>query len=353
MRIGIITQPLIHNYGGILQNYALQQILRRLDHKPITIDYVPMKDWGPRLKHIVWSYLHLKKPNEWTFCPPKRQEIAKIFIRQNITATGIVRKYRARTVQSYRFNALIAGSDQIWRPIYNNESLYDMYFKFAEEISVKKIVYAASFGTDEWEYSPELTKTCRTLAQKIDVVSVREKSGVELCRQHFGIDAQWVLDPTLLLDKKDYEVLCERIPRASQPYVAAYVLDGDDHILSQIDEIGKSFNMPVRLFSAGKDMTLTVEEWLAMFRDADYVITDSFHGTVFSIIFNKPFISIGNQSRGIGRFESLLGQFGLDDRLSSDISVEVLLQPISWEEINRQKKLLQDRSVRFLEDALK
>lgn len=352
MRIGIITQPLGHNYGGILQNYALQQVLKQLGKNPRTIDFVCPKHLEKRIKHIVQSLIHFRKPDKWLL-PPKRYKVAKKFIFRHIRRTYTIRRYRANTVRLYRFDAIIAGSDQIWRPMYNIGMLNDRYFNFVGNLPVKKIVYGASFGTDEWEYSPELTRTCRTLAQKIDAVSVREKSGVEFCRQYFGIDAQWVLDPTLLLDKKDYEVLCERIPRASQPYVAAYVLDGDNHLLSQIDEIGKSFNMPIRLFSADKDMTLTVEEWLAMFRDADYVITDSFHGTVFSIIFNKPFISIGNKSRGMSRFESLLGQFGMDDRLSSDISVEVLLQPISWEEINRQRKLLQDRSVRFLEDALK
>lgn len=350
MRIGIITQPIGHNYGGILQNYALQQVLKRLHHKPCTIDFVFPKHWGERIKHVLWSWVHFRSPNRWLGI---RKKTVRKFIHRHIKTTFPVRKYRKIVVQLYGFDALIAGSDQIWRPLYNDETLYDMYFKFAEDLPVKKIVYAASFGTDEWEYDPEQMQYCRSLAHGIDVVSVREKSGVELCHQHFGIDAQWVLDPTLLLDKKDYEVLCERIPRASQPYVAAYILDGNDHLLSKIDEIGKSINMPVRLFSADKDMTLTVEEWLAMFRDANYVITDSFHGTVFSIIFNKPFISTGNQSRGMSRFESLLEQFGLDDRLFSDISVEVLLQSISWTEINRHRKLLQDRSVRFLEDALK
>lgn len=351
MRIGIITQPLGCNYGGILQNYALQRILCYLGHKPKTMDYVVSKHPKDRIKHTIKNLVHFERPDLWPL--QRRQKFVKKFIHKHISTTFKVRKYEGRLIKLYRFQAIIAGSDQIWRPKYNYGYLSDMFFRFVEELPVRKIVYGASFGTDEWEYSPELTSVCRTLAQKIDVVSVREKSGVELCHQHFGIYAQWVLDPTLLLDKMDYEALCEQISRATQPYVAAYILDGDDHLLSQIDEIGKSLNMPVRLFSAEKDMTLTVEEWLAMFRDANYVITDSFHGTVFSIIFNKPFISIRNQSRGIGRFESLLGQFGLDDRLSSDISVEVLLQPISWDEINRQKKLLQDSSVRFLEDALK
>lgn len=351
MRIGIITQPLIHNYGGILQNYALQRILCQLGHKPKTMDYVLSKHRKDRIKHTIKNLVHFERPNLWPL--QRRQKFVKGFIHKHISTTFRVRKYEGVLIKLYRFQTIIAGSDQIWRPMYNIGTLNDMYFNFVGDLPVRKIVYGASFGTDEWEYSPELTSVCRTLAQKIDAVSVREKSGVEFCRQYFGIDAQWVLDPTLLLDKKDYEILCERVPRASQPYVAAYVLDGDDHLLSQIDGIGKSFNMPIRLFSADKDMTLTVEEWLAMFRDANYVITDSFHGTVFSIIFNKSFISIGNKSRGMVRFESLLGQFGMDDRLSSDISVEVLLQPISWDEINRQKKLLQDRSVRFLEDALK
>ena len=353
MRIGIITQPLLSNYGGILQNYALQQVLIRMGHKPVTIDIFPNRNWGERVKHIVWSFSHFRRPYPW-YCM-KRQRKAKAFIRRNIYTTHIVHKYRANTTKLYKLDVIIAGSDQIWRPMYNAyyaDHLYDEYFKFVESSPVVKIVYAASFGTDEWEYSQEQTETCRLLIHKANAVSVREKSGVELCRQYFGIEAQWVLDPTLLLDAEDYERLCARIPRAERPFIAAYLLDVDEKLTDRVKTFAREIELPLRFFSAGEAMFLSIEEWLAIFRDATYVITDSFHGTVFSIIFNRPFISVGNHARGTSRFLSLLEQFGLEERLSPEISADILRRPISWECINKRKKAWKEKSKRFIEQNL-
>lgn len=349
MRIGIITQPLTHNYGGILQNYALQQVLCTLGHRSITIDYLPRKHYGERFKHILWSIIHFRRPNTW-WLPTPRQDIVKPFIHDHIETTYKVRKYRTSTIKLYRFKALIAGSDQIWRPMYN-KALYDMYFDFSNSIHIKRIVYGASFGTDKWEYSEQQTEICQTLIRQADEVSVREKSGIELCRKHLKIDAQCVLDPTLLLEAYDYERLCVKIPRHAQPFIAVYLLD-NNQILDRIGEISKSIDLPIHLFSAEEAMTLTVEEWVAMFRDAKYVITDSFHGTVFSIIFNKPFITIGNEFRGMDRFHSLLEQFGLEQRLSPTISIEILCRSIPWDDVNRRKQAMQNESVRFLKYAL-
>lgn len=350
MRIGIITQPLGYNYGGILQNYALQQVLLRLGHSPKTIDYFPAKKWGERIKHIVWSYLHLRKPNKW-YLPLKRHDTAKQFIRQNIARTHIVRRYRANTVKRYRFDAIIAGSDQIWRPKYN-AFLFDMYFDFAKSLSVKKIVYGASFGTEAWEYDSQREEKCRALIHTADAVSVREKSGIALCRTHFGIDPRWVLDPTLLLEAGDYENICSRVPHFQDGYIAAYLLDMDEQIVKRIESIGSSLNLPMRMCSAGEVMELSIEKWLALFRDAEYIITDSFHGTVFSIIFKKPFIAIGNKARGMSRFQSLLEQFGLEERLSPELSADILLRPIEWTEVDAKKQLLKGESIHFLETWL-
>ena len=355
MRIGIITQPLIVNYGGILQNYALQQVLIRLGHKPITIDLLPPQHRKDKIKHYIRALIHLRWPDKWD-SPYKRKRIINRFIFKHIKTTFPVRKYSGAIVKLYRFDTIIAGSDQIWRPMYNEyyaDHLYDGYFKFVESSPVGKIVYAASFGTDEWEYSQEQTETCRLLIHKAYAGSVRERNGVELCRQYFGIEAQWVLDPTMLLDIEEYERLCAHIPRAEQSFIAVYLLDVDEILTDRVKELARELELPLRFFSVGEIKTLSIEEWLAMFRDATYVITDSFHGTVFSIIFNRPFISIGNSPRGMSRFLSLLEQFGLEKRLSPEISAEILLRPISWEGINERKDAWKEKSMRFLEQKIR
>ena len=100
------------------------------------------------------------------------------------------------------FDAFIVGSDQVWRRLYMPD-IYREYLSFAEGWNVRRISYAASFGTEEWEYSPLETTECRRLLQKFDAVSVREASGVSLCKKHFGVEAVHVVDPTLLLDRDE------------------------------------------------------------------------------------------------------------------------------------------------------
>lgn len=349
MRIGIITMPLAYNYGAILQNYALQQILYRLGHIPITIDYLPVS-YKRKIKHIIWNLLHFRRPDKW-FLSLGRPKFISEFCRQHINTTTTVERYSATIVKIYRLDAIIAGSDQIWRPKYNDH-LFDMYFQFVESMSIKKVVYGASFGTDEWEYSSQQTEYCRFLARQINAISVRERSGVDLCESHFGLKANCVLDPTLLMDTNEYFKICFKIPYKSQPFIAAYMLDINEQISEKIENVSKLLNIPLKLFSADGAMSLSIEEWMAMFRDATYVITDSFHGTIFSIIFNKPFISVGNISRGMNRFQSLLEQFNLEERLSPEISADDLLRPIPWERINALREELKEKSLCFLKASL-
>lgn len=147
MRVGIVTQPLVGNFGGILQNYALQQVLRKLGHEPITIDYFGGTN-GFRYKMFVIKRVisHLINNHRLPLGRAKYlpSGVSDIFIRKNISLTDCTTRYRSRFIQRYHLEALVAGSDQIWRPIYNN-SLPDMFLKFAKQSNVRKIAYAASF----------------------------------------------------------------------------------------------------------------------------------------------------------------------------------------------------------------
>ena len=204
--------------------------------------------------------------------------------------------------------AIIVGSDQVWRPKYNYR-IEDMFLKFAEKLPVRRIAYAASFGVDNWEYTSKQTFECAALAKKFDAISVREESGVKLCKEHLGVDATWVLDPTLLLTKEDYESICRDTPVCNEKYIAVYVLDENENVTATYEKESAARGLVVKKFHADSESTLTVPEWLAMFRDASFVVTDSFHGTVFSIICGKEFKCIYNEGRGAARFESLLNLY--------------------------------------------
>lgn len=375
MKIAILTQPLGHNYGGLLQAYALQAYLKKLGCVVETLDR-RIDDTGKTpLKSHVLNLIKLlmgrvkSLPNEsrqaWVLGELAAFRDLRLTMSPRIDSEQAVRDYyRERT-----FDAFVVGSDQVWRPRYS-PSILNFYLDFLDDIknSAKRIAYAASFGVDDWEYSGELTEKCKNLAQKFDAISVREKSAVELCTEKLGVTAQCVVDPTLLLEPADYQpLIAECGENAHSGCVLSYVLDPAPAKRSIADSVGRA--MGAEVFSIKPEYSLTqvqakdiakcrfpsVESWLQAFHDASFVVTDSFHGTVFSILFNKPFIALGNSARGMARFESLLSQFGLTDRLVADpreVSSELLQSQIDWDAVNCNREALASAGRNFLQTNL-
>lgn len=355
MKIGIITQPLLRNYGGILQNYALQTVLRKMGHKVWTFDLLKYtwKDWAiSAIKTIIKKMIGRK--TDFPLTPHKKKKIEKplrTFVYNKINLTTRVKKVSWQLVKKYNLDTLVVGSDQVWRPIYNH-SIEDMFFRFADDKNIKKIAYSASFGTDKWEFSPKQTNECATLAKKFDAISVRESFGVELCKNYLGVEATHTLDPTLLLTDKDYNTLCKHIPK-SEPFVFAYILDMDERKVAEIKSFAQAKGLPYFIKSADNDVkdTDSIELWLSYFRDATFVVTDSFHGTAFAINYNKDFFVFLNEQRGNSRFDSLLSLFNLKNRVV--ISVNLELEPINWASVNNMLNSERQRSWKWLETSLK
>jgi len=250
--------------------------------------------------------------------------------------------------------AIIVGSDQVWRPKYNKGSLYESFLEHCQNLTIKKVAYAASFGTSEWEYTTEQKERCAQLIQQFDAVSVRERSGVQLCADHLKRnDAVWVLDPTLLLNKSEYLKLCVQIKRSKseRKRLFAYILDSNDISMDELGHLSNKLNMDLNIVFADDKISLSVEDWLAQFRDAALVITNSFHGTIFSIIFQKPFYTIINKGRGEDRFKSLLSSLELSDRLVD--SPPLIISDINWIPVTLRLNKLSKLSLEFLENALK
>lgn len=314
MKIAIVTQPILENYGGLLQNYALQQVLKKMGHDPKTIDFWPLTNFYNEFPRVFGSWL---KTAYLRFCkgvrrnfakfhqPKRRNEIFDEFVSKYIETTVPTSKYTCNILQQGKFDVVLVGSDQVWRPKLNL-CVEDMFLAFAGDFPIKRLAYAASFGIDEWEFTERQTQVCSSLAKKFESISVREISGVSLCRDRLNVDASWVLDPTLLLSKTDYEAVCGEIPVPQEKYLAAYVLDMNDSLRATCESIAKERGLVLKTFSADSQVTLTIPQWIAMFRDASYVVTDSFHGTVFSILFGKDFKCVYNEFRGAARFKSLL-----------------------------------------------
>lgn len=331
-RIGIYTQPLQMNYGGILQTWALQTVLRRRGFEAATFTFdqhFHLPSWRKPYvyaKRLAGKCLGRQRLVFWEEAFNRSYDFGSQHIRPFIEQKIRQRMYRdVREIREDEFGILLAGSDQVWRPRYNArppQTIGHAFFDFARGWDVKRIAYAASFGTDEWEYMPEQTRECAALAKRFAAISVREKAGIRLCRDHFGLDAVQVPDPTLLLDRADYEVLIQDgDTRAPEGDLLAYILDDSpagEELIRRVARAGgfEPFRIPIWRGVRDADLAQpSVEQWLRNFRDAKAVVTDSFHACVFSLIFGKPFVVLGNTTRGVSRYESLLGELGLANRL--------------------------------------
>jgi polysaccharide pyruvyl transferase WcaK-like protein len=370
MKIAILTQPLHNNYGGNLQNFALQKVLKDLGHEPITIDRHSPISLRTKLrlgyfKRLLLHYLKGEpKPSFNAYFISKkqqadiRQEISR-FIDTHITKTP--RLYSDKAVQAIfkenNFEAVIVGSDQCWRPMYS-PNIYTYYLDFLKDNKeIKKLAYAASFGTDQWEYTEEQTVRCKKLIQQFDLVTVREKAAVNLVTEKLNKDAEFVLDPTLLLSKEDYIELFVGKNLPDNKGIYTYILDDSDWKTQVVETAKETLGLPQfsnqhNKHTVNNEKIPSIESWIKGFADADFVVTDSFHGTVFSIIFNKPFISLVNVSRGASRFESILGEFDLMQRLASDFDqqyIEALIEEaIAYDGVNQKLDALRSHSKEVL-----
>lgn len=352
MKIAIVTQPLANNYGGIMQNYALQQALRKLGHDVTTIDYIPhtsvfryLLSWCKSLLLFPFKSKRRKFPKFVKVY--ERKEHMLSFIKKHISLTQTVTSYSSAILYKNNIDAVIVGSDQVWRPKYNR-LIKDMYLRFVPQ-EVRKVAYAASFGVDSWEYSSSLTKECAKYAQQLYKLSVREYSGIELCQRYLGVTAEFVLDPTLLLESEVYKRLFNDSSLYKYPYLFAYILDIDSPKRDYVYKLAKMLNLQPIIYSAGD---IKVEEWLQTICYADYVVTDSFHGTAFSIIFKKDFTAITNPLRGNSRFVSLLNSVGLFDRIISENYDQMNLSAIDWGSVDAQLGAMRQQSFEFINNSL-
>ncbi len=374
MKIGILTHTLSTNYGGLLQNYALQIVLKELGHNPETLNHIEPVPCKIKILSVCSRFLRkiLKGEKISIRSWPTKKEQAIIaqntsrFVNSYIQKTDAFNINKMNADLKRKYDAVIVGSDQVWNPRYIKAIQHFYLSDFNDDVI--KMAYAASFGSSEWMYNVKDTRACMALAQRFKAISVRESSGVDLCKANLHVDATWVLDPTLLIDRKYYEkIIANDIDeRALDGDMMVYILDKSQEKQSIIEKVAMiTATTPYSIMAeqnfreVGKvgiaDCVFpSVSRWLKGFAEAKFVVTDSFHGTVFSIIFNKPFIAILNKQRGEDRFISLLRYLGLESRLVNDISScqSVLETPIDYNEVEQLLKIQRSFSLNFLTEGL-
>lgn len=338
MKIGILTLPLHTNYGGILQAYALQTVLERMGHDVVVFqnDYIGIKKFPFWKMPILWSKRLYRKyitnRNIDIFLEQKRKREYPVLSRNT---SRFVQKYihtfhvkSLSDIPFKEFDAIVVGSDQVWRPAYFrkmwNADIQDAFLYFAKKWDIKRVAYAASFGVDDWHFSQKETIECKHLAKLFDAISVREDSGVDLCMNHLDVCAKQLLDPTMLFTKDDYiKHFGLKKSVHDSAILFSYILDETPDKKELVRRIAGEKKMIVDQISVNQVKSVPieeriippVEEWLECIYNSDMVVTDSFHGCVFSIIFGKPFVAIANDGRGLSRFKSLLHMFGLQNHL--------------------------------------
>src|SRR5690554_3247677 len=362
-KIGLLTMPVKENYGGIIQIAALYSFLETNGYAPYLIRKKYDESLSKRIFRCILSHNPLYFLYDYKNLTKREKQSSKLksFIDNffvNKTALSFNKEQYIKSVEN--MDAVIVGSDQVWRYKYVGKN-YKYYFLDYLPPNTKKISYAASFGVDQWEGNQETVQNVEKLLAQFKAVSVREKTGVAICNDTFHYNkAVHVLDPTFLPEVSFYNKLIDKEKIQKKVRLFSYVLDNSDFVKEVIAHTSKSLNLEVdtiKLTDYKFSTNPSIAEWLYHFREADFVITDSFHGTVFSILFNKQFVCIGNKKRGYTRFESLLSLLNLNDRLIFDYNVEnintLLNNKINYDAVEFLKQKQIETSKEFLLKSLK
>ena len=263
-------------------------------------------------------------------------------------------------------DAYICGSDQIWSPTgihANDESA--VWLGFGND-HVRRIAYAASFGVPGLDDA--VCKRWSGYAQCFHAVSVREKDSVDLMKKLGRNDAVWVPDPTLLLDASEYDVVELKLKEQPAPYFFSYVLGTDNDGLASsviktvhkrlgvVPRLSRPYLLSYNLFHSG---FVGPDEWLARLHRSVFVVTNSFHGLIFSLLFCRPFIVLLRAQKAAemnSRVLSLLDVVGLQNRAVSAYDraqVEQLCrEEIDWGRVDARLKMFREKGCRFIRDAL-
>lgn len=361
-KIGLLTMPVKENYGGIIQIAALYAFIESNGYTPYLIRKKYDEKTLKRLFRWVLSHNPLYFLYDYKNLTKREKQSSKLqsFINEfftNKTSWSFNKEQYQKSIQN--LDAVIVGSDQVWRYKYVRSN-YKYYFLDYLPSKTKKIAYAASFGVDQWEGNQETVQKVESLLNQFSAVSVREKSGVDICKDTFHYNkAVHVLDPTFLPEVGFYNNLIDKEKIQKKVSLFSYVLDNSDFVKEVIAHTSKSLNLEVdtiKLTDYKFSTNPSIAEWLYHFREADFVITDSFHGTVFSILFNKQFVCVGNKKRGYTRFESLLDLLNLKERLIFDYTPEninsLLNNKIDYNAVEFLKQKQIETSKAFLLNSL-
>ncbi len=345
MKIGIITFHWATNYGAVLQAYALSKYLTNIGAEARIINYYPKR----YKKNIINAF----KTRHISSIPGRIKEISKekqiaSFRERQLNMTQYYSTNRQLLNSDFKFDCYMCGSDQIWNESFlmggERKKTYSYFLNFAPDD--KTIAsYAASFGT--MQYNEHLKTDLKKYLSRFDFISVRENSGINILHD-VGIDNACVVpDPTMLLTKEAYEKFVIGNSR-NYKYNFVYMLHGKLNDISDIIDY---------LHQKGESTEISanegIEEWLSNIYYAEHIITNSFHGIVFSIIFQRPFTAVLIDGSGMNdRIITLLDKFELSDRIYRN-NKEISEKAIDWKQTEYKLKEYRDVGIKYISEILK
>ncbi len=367
-----------YNYGAILQGYALVKQLRKLGYEAYDINYISENVYLPMQYSFfkrTWMRLHFLFDKDavrkkWAEIKNHKNNDVLVqkfvdFIKRNKLVYDDGKFYDINELHemSSSFYAFITGSDLVWNPYLHKGKNDEGYFLDFVVDGVKRIAYAPSFGITEL---PDSSKdNLGELLSKFDALSVREESGAKIVKEIAGMDIPVVLDPTMLLEAMDYDEIAIVPENLPEKYIAVYRFGDIDHTIEKIEEIGKKLGLPLVYIPANIEdaaktrYDLGPSEFVGVIKNAELVISDSFHCTVFAILNKKPFITFYRNMPQPGkdinsRMINLLNMVSLSDRMvkpGCEVDYNELFN-INFAEAEETLAKLRKKSLDYLKDAL-
>lgn len=364
-KIGIITFHSAHNYGAMLQAYALQHKLEEnntveiINYRNNTIDneYKVIKINHSGLKNTIKSII-----SNIVYFPRnvKRYKKFNKFMNESLKLTKKYNSEKQLKEDFPKHDIYITGSDQVWNIEITN-GLQDSYTLNFGNDNIKRISYAASIGNDK--VSSVDKKIYKEKLKNIDYISVREENAKKILEEEIEKEIEVVLDPTLLLEQKEWENGLKTLKNEKEKYILAYVVSRDEEFIKIVNKLSEKTNLKVIHFSKKDDGIKNVlrraytegpYEFINLIKNAEYVVCTSFHATVFSIIFNKKFIVIPHRKTGT-RVTNLLKKLGLSNRAVSTLKEFEKTnydEEMNYKEVHQKLEVLRKKSIEWLEAAI-
>ena len=368
MKVGIITFHPAYNYGAFLQTYALQKTLEKLGHSVEIIDYRPyylLNPYYPLSKpskytheQKLWIYLGGRILRFWRDIQNinqrrKRESDFKNAVKNYLILSNIpYNNYSDLKIAPPEYDYYITGSDQIWNPGITGGELDPAYFLDFVTKSGKSAAYAASIGKSV--LNAGYTTQFRVLIRNIDSITLREASSVPFVEKESGKTVSVTADPTLLLSNDEWEGITKAPKHPVKEYLLVYTININHSISGFINRVSRELNLPVFYIGGGlqkyfpRSSFVSPEEFLWYFKHASFVITDSFHGTVFSIINRRSFYTI-QPAENITRVHDLLTSLGIDGRIfSSGDDIGTVQEIQNYDEVYENIEKIKALSLSYL-----